>query len=157
MSFPVGLKLDDLLRSARAEKLKLPNAPTPEHLEALVALAWVIGKPVLDHFGTRSIVVTSGYRSPDLNKETPGSSVTSQHSRGEAMDIVCSGDGVTNAALFRFIAARLPFDQLIWEYGTDKEPQWVHVSYANKRKGRRVTLRCVKDKHGKPKYSQWTP
>ena len=53
-------------------------------------------------------------------------------------------NGVTNAQLFHYIKDNLEFDQLIWEYGTDKEPDWVHVSFTNRRPNRGVILKAVK-------------
>ena len=150
--FPKHFPLDELIRSERAARENIPNTPTALHKANLSALAWRILQPLRDWYG-KPITVTSGYRSPALNAATPGSSTTSQHSAGEAADLVAS-DG-DNAALFHYIRKHLPFDQIIWEYGDAKQPKWVHVSYrAVKQRG--IVLKCV-NKHGKPSYSQWTP
>lgn len=127
--WPTSFTRDDLIRSERAAKRGLANDPTPAHEAALRALAWHVLQPLRDALGG-PLTVTSGYRSPALNAATPGSSKTSQHSLGQAADLVPGpGARFTTAAIFRAILTSLPFDQLIWEFGTAKAPQWVHVSY----------------------------
>lgn len=65
------------------------------------------------------------------------------------MDIVATG-GKTNKDLFAYIVDNLDFDQIIWEAGTDSNPEWVHVSY--KSKGNRKQVLQMKRVGGKPKY-----
>jgi len=93
-----------------------------------------------------SIRVSSGYRSPELNKLVKGSK-SSQHCLGQAADLVVHG---RNSDMFMFISQYLTFDQLIWEFGTDSEPDWVHVSYSDSGNKRQM-LRAVKV-NGKTKY-----
>jgi hypothetical protein len=102
------------------------------------------------HFGV-PIHISSGYRSEALNKFIKGSS-SSQHCKGEAIDIDMDGSssGVTNADVYNFIKDNLEFDQLIWEFGTDKNPDWVHVSYT-KGKNRKQKLKAVRA-NGKTSY-----
>ena len=87
------------------------------------------------------IFISSGFRSKELNKETPGASKTSQHCNGEAADLECKD----NARLFNWIAENCNYDQLIWEFGSDDQPSWVHVSAVNG-VNRKQKLRSVKDK-----------
>lgn len=131
--FPKNFSLAELVRSDRAIREQIPNDPTPLHKANLAALAWRILQPLRDALGV-PIKVTSGYRSPLLNSKTPGSSTTSQHSAGEAADLV-SAD---NAAMFDYIRKHLPFDQLIWEFGDDHNPDWVHVSYRRQKRRKQV-------------------
>lgn len=155
--FPPNFGLAELTRSARADKLGLANDPTPEHALALRGLAWHILQPLRDHF-RQPIPVTSGYRSAKLNATPPGASKTSQHALGQAADLDMKASAkatITNADLFHHIRAHLPFDQLIWEYGTRKEPQWVHVSFKPE-KARGQVLRCT-GTPAAPKYAPWTP
>jgi hypothetical protein len=85
--------------------------------------------------------VSSFYRCPALNKAV-GGSATSQHVKGEAIDIQCiPGTGVTNAMIYNYILKNLEFDQLIWEFGNDKEPAWVHVSLKLVGVNRKQTIR----------------
>ena len=149
--FPKAFPLDEFLKSDRATKLGIPNVPTVGAKANLAALAWNVLHPLREAMGG-PIKITSGYRSPLLNSKTPGASTTSQHSLGEAVDIVTMG-GFTNAAIFHYIHANLPFDQLIWEFGDKKNPQWVHVSWrSHKRRG--MVLRAVKQ-GTTTKYLPW--
>lgn len=154
MEFPKTATLDQFLRSAKAEELGIQNVPTPAHKKALHALAWKVFHPLREHFGV-PLRISSGYRAKALNAKTKGASVTSQHALGEAMDLVSMDPSVTNAQLFHYIREHLPFDQLIWEYGTDEEPQWIHVSYSETRQRKRllVTTGTPKD----PSYAPWKP
>lgn len=59
-----------------------------------------------------------------------GGSLHSQHSIGQAIDIVAT-DTVTNRDVFLYIVQNLDFDQIIWEFGDEETPEWVHVSCKN--------------------------
>jgi hypothetical protein len=85
-----------------------------------------------------------------------GGSLTSQHCQGEAIDIDMDGTphGVTNKMVFNFIKDNLEFDQLIWEFGTDENPNWVHVSYESSGKQRKQVLKAYKEA-GKTKYKPY--
>lgn len=82
--------------------------------------------------------VSSFYRSLLLNNSVGGAK-TSQHVKGQAIDIQATGD-ISNKMIFEYIKDNLDFDQLIWEFGTDKNPAWVHVSYVSKDKNRKQIL-----------------
>ena len=97
------------------------------------------------------VFVSSGYRSDALN-EAIGGSKTSQHSTGEALDLDADVYGViTNADIFHYIDDRLDYDQLIWEFGTEENPDWVHVSFKKDGGNRREKLRAERVK-GKTVY-----
>ena len=51
----------------------------------------------------------------------------------------------------RYIKDNLDFDQMIWEFGDDNNPNWVHVSYVSPEKNRKVCLKAYKEK-GRTKY-----
>ena len=91
------------------------------------------------------IKINSGYRSAQLNKMIKGS-LSSQHCKGEALDLHIGAKG------FHFIKDKLDFDQLIWEFGNDENPQWVHVSFSSK--NRKQVLKATK-KNGKTIYSNY--
>jgi len=121
------------------------NNPNAEQLEAMKLLAANVFEPLRSVVG-KPIIITSMFRSAKVN-QLIGGSATSQHCKGEAMDIKLPGQ---NRSLFEIILNQLPFDQLIWEFGTEKEPAWVHVSY--KATGnRKQVLRAIRV-NGKPKY-----
>lgn len=143
--------LAELTPSSTAKRLGIKNEPTPAHLECLKILATNVLDKVREHFD-KPIWVSSGYRSKALNDATPGSSPTSQHCLGEAADLDQDGRGtsVSNKMVFDYIKDHLEFDQLIWEFGTDTNPDWVHVSFSTKRKRKQV-LKAVRVK-GKTQY-----
>ena len=147
--------LAELTPSATAKRLGIKNDPTPEHLNNLKLLATNVLDKVREHFG-KPIWVSSGYRSKALNDATPGSSATSQHCSGEAADLDQDGrgTGVTNKMVFDYIKDNLVFDQLIYEYGTDANPDWVHVSWESTGKQRKQVLRCTRV-NGKPVYTPY--
>ena len=134
-----------MTRSSTAKRKGVSNEPTPEHIENMKVLAEKIFEPIRRHFNT-SIFISSGYRSEALNKATPGASKTSQHSKGEAMDIDMDGSGskVSNADIFYWIKDNLNFDSLIWEFGNETNPSWVHVSYNTKGNQRMQVLKATK-------------
>lgn len=143
MKISKHLSLAEVIRSDSAKRNGISNQPTPEHLENFKKLAVNVFEPIREHFGV-PINISSGYRSKQLNTAI-GGSLTSQHCQGEAIDIDMEGSGtVTNADVFNYIKDELNFDQLIWEFGTSKEPDWVHVSYESTGKQRKQVLKAVK-------------
>ena len=128
MKISKHLELAELIRSESAKRLGISNMPTPEHIENLKQLAENIFEPIREHFGV-PIYISSGYRSQALNAAIPNSATNSQHSRGMAIDIDMDGTNIKNSAIFEY-AKTLPFDQLIWEFGTKNNPDWVHISYS---------------------------
>ena len=150
MKLSKNLSLAEVTKSATAIKRGIANEPSEEHLENLKAVAEHIFQPVREEFMC-PIFVSSGYRSEALN-EAIGGSKTSQHSKGEALDLDADVFGViTNADIFHYILDRLEFDQLIWEFGTDGNPDWVHVSYKRNGENRKQVLKAVRS-NGKTKY-----
>jgi len=150
MMLSENLSFKEATYSATAIKKDIPNNPTIEHLKNLKATAEHIFQPIRDFFGV-PIKVTSGYRSQELNDLIGGSS-TSQHSIGQALDLDADVYGkITNAQIFSFIETKIEFDQMIWEFGDDKNPNWVHVSYRTDGKNRGEKLIAYK-KNGRTKY-----
>jgi hypothetical protein len=123
--------------------------PTGEHIANFMLLAEKIFEPIREHFGV-PIHISSGYRSKELNAKI-GGSATSQHCKGQAVDIDMDGstNGVSNADVFNYIKDNLPFDQLIWEFGNEDNCDWVHVSYVEK--PRKQILKAFK-MNGATKY-----
>ena len=150
MKLSENLSLSEVIKSNTAIRKGIDNHPTQEHLEALEDIADNIFQPIREHFKV-SIGISSGYRSRKLN-EAIGGSKNSQHSKGEALDLDADMYGkITNKQIFDFIKDNLVFDQLIWEFGTDNEPNWVHVSFTTRRPNRMMILKAYKSK-GKNKY-----
>lgn len=156
MQLSAHLSLAEVTYSDTAKRLGISNEPTAVHLESLKKLAENIFEPIRNHFA-KPIKVSSGYRSSALNAATPGSSATSQHAKGEALDLDQDGmpTGVTNKMVFDYIKNNLNFDQLIWEYGTSENPDWVHVSYSPSGHQRKQVLRCTRNAAGQPVYTNF--
>ena len=150
MQLSENLSLAEVIRSETAKRKGVSNMPTPEHIENFKLLATKIFQPIREHFG-KPIHISSGYRSAELNKAIGGAS-SSQHCTGEAIDIDMDGTSITNAQIFEFIKNNLEFDQLIWEFGTKSNPDWVHVSYESTGKQRKQILIATKV-NGKTVYS----
>lgn len=119
------------------------NIPNDEQIENLKLLVEKVLDPARDELEA-PIKITSGFRSQEVNKIIGGAK-TSQHCTGQAADLVC----FDNKKLFR-ILQDMEFDQLIYEFGTDEQPSWVHVSYSNIL-NRNQVLRAVKSQ-GKTVY-----
>jgi hypothetical protein len=143
MKISAHLNLAEVTRSDSAKRHGIDNTPTPEHLENFKLLAEKVFEPIRLHFKT-PIFISSGYRSKALNDLIKGSA-SSQHCKGQAIDIDMDGSkgGVTNKMVFDFIVSRLEWDQIIWEFGTDANPDWVHVSYV-KTGNRKQKLKAVR-------------
>lgn len=156
MNLSANLSLVEVTKSNTAKRLGIDNTPTPEHLANLKLVAQNIFQPIREHF-QKPINVSSGYRSKALNDATPGSSATSQHCSGEALDLDqdSMNTGVTNKMVFEFIKNNLNFDQLIWEFGDDQNPDWVHVSYESTGRQRKQILKAVRV-NGKTTYKPWS-
>jgi len=103
-------------------------------------VAYQIFEPLRAWHG-KPIGISSFYRSPELNKAVGGSK-SSQHMKGQAIDIDADifDNGLTNRQIYLWIIRNLDFDQLIWEYGDEQNPAWVHVSYVSKEKNRHQIL-----------------
>ena len=124
-----NFSLEELTASATAKAKKIDNTPSLEVKKNLERLCKEVLQPIRDKYG-RAITVTSGYRSPKLNAAVGGVK-NSQHVLGQAADIKCTA--TSKAYLFNLIREmilkrEIKVGQLIWEYGTKKEPNWIHVS-----------------------------
>ncbi len=132
----------EVTKSNQATALKLANIPNAEQLNNLRLVCAKIFDPLREHFG-KPIGISSGFRSVELNAKIGGSK-SSQHCQGKALDIDGDIFGViSNKLIFEYIRKSCTFDQLIWEFGSENAPDWVHVSY-NEGNNRKQVLRAVK-------------
>jgi zinc D-Ala-D-Ala carboxypeptidase len=115
--------LEELTHSITAQNRGIDNTPPVMAVASLRALAVSVLQPARDYL-KKPITVSSGFRCEKLNKLLGGAK-HSQHKNGEAADLVCKN----NSALFHYILKNCEFDQLIWEFGNDDQPGWVHVSH----------------------------
>ena len=142
-----NFSLQEFTKSQTAERRGIDNTPVEGHLENAKALFENVVQPVRDNFGVT--VINSGYRSGDLNYAIGGSN-TSQHCKGQAVDIECPG--TPNYDVAKWIEENLDFDQLILEFYTPGIPDsgWVHVSYKSE-DNRKSVLTAMKE-NGKTVY-----
>lgn len=122
-------KLYEMTRSGVALDHDLDNTPNAQQVEALRALCVHVLEPLRRRFGP--IVISSGYRSPAVNRLIRGASPRSQHMRGEAADIIV-GTPQRGISMYHYIRQHLDYDQLIWEPIGAEVPRWLHVSYRKK-------------------------
>ena len=137
------------VHSNTAIRRGIDNVPTDEHLHCMRVIADEIFEPLRKYVGG-PIKINSFYRSPKLNTAIGGSK-TSQHCKGQAMDIDDTFGHMSNAQMYHWIKDNLDFDQMIWEFGDDKNPAWVHVSYVSEKENRNRCLKAYKEE-GKTKY-----
>ena len=144
-----NISYKEATHSTTAKRLCIDNTPNADQMSNMRYVAEGIFQPVREHFGV-PIYVSSFFRSEALNTAIRGSA-SSTHKKGEAMDLDADVYGkITNAQIFHYIKDNLEFDQLIWEFGTDQNPAWVHVSLS-KRNNRNQILKAVKV-NGKTHY-----
>ena len=143
ISYKEGVHSNTALRKG------IDNTPNDEQLANMELLAEEVFEPLRIYVGG-PIKINSFFRSPELNTIIGGSR-TSQHCKGQAMDIDDTFGLMTNADMYYWIKENLDFDQMIWEFGDDENPAWVHVSYVSPLKNRRRCLKAYKD-NGKTKY-----
>lgn len=154
MKLSEHLDLSEVIRSESAKRNGISNMPIEPHIRNLKLLAENIFQPIRNNFRC-PIHISSAYRSIELNRIVNGS-LTSQHCTGEAIDIDMDGtpNGVTNKMVFDYIKDNLEFDQLIWEFGTNDNPDWVHVSYESTGKQRKQVLKAIRN-NGKTQYKTY--
>lgn len=148
MQLTTHFQLHEMLRSQTASRLGIDNIPNQEQKQNLIRWCTYIGEPVRAHFG-RPVIVSSGYRSRELNLAIGGSS-RSQHCHGEAVDFEVSG--FDNMTVAKWIRDNLEFDQLILEFfdGVNPHSGWVHCSY-KLRANRLSVIRAVRQ-NGRTQY-----
>ena len=135
--------------SNTATRRGIDNIPDDEQLTNMKLLAEKVFEP-LRSYVNGPIKINSFFRSVDLNKAIGGSS-KSQHCKGQAIDLDDTFKRSTNAEMYEFIKEHLDFDQLIWEFGDDNNPNWVHVSYVSAKENRNRCLKAYKE-NKKTKY-----
>ncbi len=148
MKLSANFTLSELTKSQTAVRKNIKNEPSTAHVENLIHLAETVLQPIRDHFG-KPVVISSGYRSPELC-EAIGSSSKSQHARGEAADFEIMG--VDNMQLAMWINKNTDFDQLILEFYEPGDPNsgWVHCSAV--REGSRAQVLKASKVEGRTKY-----
>ena len=140
----------EAVESYTAKRRGIDNTPGDYELTNMTALAENIFEPLREWVGG-PIKINSFFRSEELNKAIGGSS-KSQHCEGRAVDLDDVYGHKTHAEMFNWIKENLNFDQMIWEFGDDENPDWVHISYVSEDGNRNRCLKAEK-KDGKTTYS----
>ena len=141
----------EMCKSQTATRMGLNNIASDDQTENLRLLCERVLQPLRDHFN-QVVTISSGFRDPILSQKI-GSSIKSQHCKGEAADFEIFG--TPNNEVSDWIKENLMFDQLILEYYTPGEPNsgWVHVSYTKEiNANRKEYLMAIKDSNGKTEY-----
>ena len=136
--------------SITATRRGIDNTPNDEQLSNMELVADEVFEPLRDWVGG-PIKINSFFRCPELNTAIGGSS-KSQHCQGRAIDLDDTFGKATNSEMYHYIKEHLDFDQMIWEFGDDDNPDWVHVSYVSETENRNRCLRASR-KNGKTTYS----
>ena len=135
--------------SQTALRRGLDNTPNEEQLKCMKEVAENLFEPLREWVGG-PIKINSFFRGEPVNTAI-GGSTRSQHMKGQAIDIDDTFGHKTNAEMYHYIKDNLDFDQMIWEFGDDKNPNWVHISYVTHRENRKK-LTIAKKINGKTKY-----
>ena len=135
--------------STTAMRREIDNTPNDKQLDNMETIAEKVFEPLREWVGG-AIKINSFFRCPELNKAIGGSS-KSQHCQGQAIDLDDTFGVVANSDMYNYIKNNLDFDQLIWEFGDDENPNWVHVSYVSKEDNRNRCLKAYKEQ-GRSKY-----
>jgi zinc D-Ala-D-Ala carboxypeptidase len=139
----------EAVRSNTALRLNINNIPNDYEISNMVGIASNVFEPLREYVGG-PIKINSMFRSEALNRAIGGSS-RSQHCQGRAIDLDDTFGHKTNAEMFNYIKNNLNFDQLIWEFGDDTNPDWIHVSFVSNDENRGRVLQA-KIINGKKTY-----
>ena len=123
MKLSKNFMLGEFTKSDTAKMLKISNKPSTSDIVNLVRLCDYCLQKIRDHFA-KKVVITSGYRSPELNKHI-SKEKTSQHICGQACDFVVDGEILFK--VFQWCYDNLVYDQLIYE--ETSRQKWIHISY----------------------------
>jgi len=136
--------------SATATRKGIDNTPGEYELQNMELIAEKVFEP-LRKAVNGPIKINSLFRSEELNKAIGGSS-KSQHCQGRAIDLDDVYGYMSNADMYKYIKNNLDYDQMIWEFGTDSNPDCEHESYVDAYSNRKRCLKAYKDENNKTKY-----
>ena len=135
--------------SRTGERRDLDNTPNENQLKCMKEVAENLFEPLREWVGG-PIKINSFFRGEPVNTAIGGSR-KSQHMKGQAIDIDDTFGHKKNAEMYHYIKDNLDFDQMIWEFGDDENPNWLHISWVSHRPNRKK-LTIAKKVDGRTKY-----
>ena len=154
MKISAHVSYKEITYSQTAIRRGIDNDPDPSQLSNIQRLCDRVFEPLREWVGS-AIKLNSVFRSKALNNAIGGAN-SSQHcanGMSAAMDIDDTYGHKSNTDMFHYIRENLVFDQLIWEFGDDENPNWVHISY--KEEGNRGEVLQAIRKNGRTSYVNW--
>lgn len=133
MQLSKNFTLEEFTHSQTAARLGISNQAPATVLPALQRTAQSL-ECVRELLGGRPIVISSGYRSPQLNTAI-GSKPTSQHTSGQAVDFTCPSFGTPREVVAALVGSGIQYDQCILEFAS-----WVHISFSDKPRGQALVI-----------------
>lgn len=149
MKLSAHFELHEFTNSITATRYGIKNEPSPQVLENLRMVAYYL-EHIRNTLGEFAITINSGYRCLELNRKI-GSSSTSAHVAGHAVDFTCKHFGTPKEIAQKLMAAGYKFDQLIVEGDDGKGGGWVHISFDPRFRGESLTATF---KNGKAVYTK---
>ena len=117
----LNFTISELCKSDKAKQKNIKNTPNMTVADNMLNLIVHCLQPVRELI-QKPMIITSGYRCPELNKLVGGVS-NSQHLEGKAADFIVQGETVAGI-IFKIQTSNIEYDQLINEYN-----KWVHISF----------------------------
>jgi len=139
MKLSAYFRLAELVRSETAQRMGIDNRPPPRVMRNLRRLA--LGLDRVQRILRRPVEVSSGYRSPVLNRAV-GGSPRSRHQAGLAADFACPSFGRPFRVCRALRRRGLAFDQMIHEFGDAADGGWVHLAFGRRNRRRTLTIRA---------------
>jgi len=119
--------LQEFVRSQTASRWGINNTPNQTIIDNLKELAKTMEE--VRRALSNPITISSGYRSPELNRKI-GGSMNSQHMTGQACDFTVKNMALDDI-MDLIITSKISYDQLIKEYDDGKGGGWIHISITN--------------------------
>ncbi len=135
--------LKEFIDSEKARELHIDNS-LPDELKNTATHTCEQLEKVRKQLGNNPLIITSGWRTPTLNKAV-GGSASSDHATARAVDIRCPKFGTARSVARALAASNIEFDQLILESPT-LPSAWVHIGFRKGANRQQVLTKFAGDK-----------
>ena len=133
MNLSQHFTLQEFCHSQTAARLGIDNMlPVDLYSNAVKTCAGL--EKVRLRLNSNAILISSGYRCPELNKAV-GSKSTSQHLTAQAVDFTCPTYGPPGHIVSAIVKSDIPYDQIILEFGN-----WVHISFSDQNRRQALVI-----------------